>query len=719
LKESAAFISDINVPGMIHAVTIRSPIARGLLRGIECPTLPESYRLITAAQIPGANRLANFPVPILAEDALSYVGQPVAILAGPEASRLGELASLVTLRTEDAAVNGGGQDGGETTVKRDIAVGEWAPAQTEGGRYVSGAYTTGIQEHWYSEAHGALAAPGDNTAGLFTVYTATQWPFHVKRSVAGVLGLDSGMVTVVPTFMMLHLDGKLWYPSLVSCHAALAALVTGSPVKLMLTREEDFMFSPKRNASKAEIRSELGDKGEIRFTELRLTLNLGANGVFEDEIIDQTCLGALGLYRHGAIKIEAAGVRTNIPPQGPMAGFGLSQGFFAAERHASRIADSLGQDPAEWRKRNLLTKDGKASLAIGIKTAKGAPLEALIDSAAKMGDYYRKWAAYELLRLKRREENWASEQRPLRGVGISVACQGNGFLHGGQYGIDSCEVELTLEKDGFLEIKTSLGLSEAGFLEGWRGLAKEILGVEPSMVRLTGDTTNVPDSGPGTLSRNIGSITRLVEACCTAIRNQRFRDPLPITVKSAAKPKKAPGWAAKKSVDPEAFANPGWGASVVEIEMDSVSLVPIIRGVWLTVDGGRILNSHMASRALRIGIIQALGWASREEIRYEEGILPGNIQGNLGKIPLDYYRDYDIPSPEDIPPVFVEFFPGLTSSSGESTDPKGIGELPFSCVPAAYVQAVTQAMDHHFESIPLGSREIWDAWKSKRAEVPQ
>ena len=708
MVENTGFIIDFSVPGMMHAVTIRSPIACGVLRGIKCPALPKTYQLITADQIPGENKLANFSVPVLAGNELSYIGQPVAILAGPEAARLEEISSQIILTTEEYKAVFQESNYGEENViiKRDILVGDNAKAQTESGESIVGLYSTGIQEHWYSEAQGSLAIPSKNSSDTFTIYTASQWPFHVRRSVAGVLGLDSGKVAVIPTLMMFNLDGKIWYPSLLSCHAALAALITGCPVKLMLFREEDFMFSPKRNGSKTVIRSELGEHGEIRKTEVQLTLNLGAEGVFEDEIMDQACLGALGLYRHEALRIEGIGIRTNIPPQGPMTGFGLSQGFFAAERHISRIADSLGQDPAEWRKNNFMKKNqgkvGFDSLAIGINLKKPMPLPELIDAATSMSDYNRKWATYELLRGKRRKEKWTFEQRPLRGIGISIAFQGNGFLHGSLYGIDNSEVEVTLEKDGILEIRTSLGLSGIGFLEGWQNLAQGILGVESMKVRLAGDTANVPDSGPGTLSRNISSITRLLEDCCTGIRNQRFRDPLPITVKCSAKSGEIPGWVPQKSIDPEAFSNPGSGAAVVEIEMEPVSLTPVIRGIWLIVDGGRILNKHMASHALRTGIIQALGWACREQIFYENG-----------KIPLDYYRDYNIPSPEEIPPIHLDFF------QSESTDQKGVGELPFSCIPAAYVQAVSQAMDHHFEKIPLNSREIWDAWKLKQTEISQ
>ncbi|MCL2320274.1 MAG: molybdopterin-dependent oxidoreductase, partial [Treponema sp.] len=540
------------------------------------------------------------------------------------------------------------------------------------------------------------AKPAKNDCS-FTIYTATQWPYQVKRSAALVLGLNGELVKIIPTVMAVHLDGKLWYPSLVACHAALAAWVTKSPVKLMLTREEDFMYSPKRNKSEIEINSALGEKGEILGSIVRVTLDLGAHGIFEDEIIDHTSLGALGLYNHHAYRLSAAGIRTNIPPQGPMAGFGLSQGFFAIERHVSRIADSLGQDPAEWRKNNFLKKN--ENLAIGTALKDPVPLPELVDAAAAMSDYYRKWSSYELLRTSRRGKKWDFRSDPLRGIGISVACQGNGFLYNNETGNGNCAVELTLEKDGSLIIKTSLVTSENTYTDTWRNLAQEILGLEPALIRLINNTGEAPDSGPGTLSRNISSVTKLVERCCTVIRKQRFRSPLPITVKRSAKPGKVPGWIPEKDIDGETFAHPSWGAAIAEVEIDPVSLSPRVRGIWLAVDGGKILSQRRARRTLTTGIIQALGWTCREHVRYEEG-----------RIPQELYRGYDIPSPAEIPPINVDFI------WNDDAAPKGIGELPFCCVPAAYAQAVSQAMDYSFEKIPLDARDIFEAGKLKQTE---
>jgi CO/xanthine dehydrogenase Mo-binding subunit len=701
MKDPNEYIADFSVWGMIHAFTIRSPIAKGTLKEIIFPDLPDSFHLITAENIPGENSLADYPLPVLADKNLSYIGQPIAILAGPEKNKLEELLSQVEVITEkDKPVFSHFSE--DIIVSRDIEYGDHSHAEDR--QTVSGIYKTGIQEHWYAEPHGVVVVPSSlpvaggkkEDAKTFTVYTATQWPFHVKRSVTRLLGLGSENIIVTPTLMTQHLDGKIWYPSLVACHAALASWITKCPVKLMLTREEDFMYSPKRNAAEIEIQSSLGDKGEICDLNVRVSLDLGAEGIFSNEIMDQTCLGTLGIYNHKAAKIKGFGLRTNIPPQGPLAGFGLAQGFFAAERHISRIADTLGQDPAEWRKNNFLKKN--QSLPMGTVLKSSVPLPELIDKAASMSDYYRKWVSYELLKNKRRQEKW-SVTEPLRGIGISTAFQGSGFLDNDEVNDACCTVEITLEKEGFLEIKTSLASSGTPHLRTWQNLAQEILGVDPALIRLTGNTGKAQDSGPGTLSRNIGITGNLVEKCCQAIRKLRFRDPLPITVSRSSRTAKKPGWVPDRTIDPDVFARPSWGAAVAEIEIDHVSLEPFIRGIWLVVDGGKILNEKQAVRTLKTGIIQALGWTCRENLRYEEG-----------KIPLEYFKNYGIPSPGEIPAIMTSFIRTDTTIS------KGIGDLPFCCVPAAFIQAVSQAMNHDFENIPLTISEIWNAWKIKQRE---
>jgi CO/xanthine dehydrogenase Mo-binding subunit len=214
------------------------------------------------------------------------------------------------------------------------------------------------------------------------------------------------------------------------------------------------------------------------------------------------------------------------------------------------------------------------------------------------------------------------------------------------------------------------------------------------MIRII--TENAPDSGPSCASRNITAITKLVEKCCLAIRKQRFHDPLPITVRRSIKPQNGSLYGGFLSapegsiMDINGFTKFGQACAVVEVSVDLIECAPKIRGVWLGVDGGKIVSSNRAKRNITRSAIQALGWAFTEYIEYIKGSLPKN-----------HYENFSIPSPVDIPPIHIEFIPG-------DNEPKGIGELPFTCIPAAFLQAVSQAMDHSFKSIPLKRKEIWE-----------
>ncbi|MDR3147359.1 MAG: molybdopterin-dependent oxidoreductase [Treponema sp.] len=735
--ESSPLLQDIPYRSTLFALTLRSPVPRGRLLSIEGPPLDRTYTLLRAADIPGTNELADFPVPILAHDELSYVGEPVALLVGPNQAKLlsyarqyrvlareepafyaapasvmpadgvpvnaplsgppanGDAAptspaSPVAAGPEPEAAPGaqlGASLGAALFAERVYRRGDTEAAFAKATRIVSGTYATGIQEHGYSEAVGALVEylgpGGDAGQPLYVIHTATQWPYHVSRSVAAVLGLEDGAIITEATAIGLSLDGKIWYPSLIACQAALAAALTRRNVRLLLNREEDFRYSPKRNSSVTEIHSALGDKGEILGTRIDMTLDLGAQAVFAQEILDQSCLGVMGIAGRGALDFKARAIRTNIPPQGPCAGFGTAQGAFAMERHQSRIADTLGLEGAEWRKNN---RPGKEGLAGFIPLREEAPLDQLLDTVAAMGSYYRKWASYELLRRRRRESPPARPES-LRGIGIALGWQGSGLLYPGK---TACEVDVTLNIDGSLEIRTSVGAGQE-FVEIWSGIAREILAVEEVRV-LSRNTALSPDSGPATLSRNITTLSTLVRTSCETIRNQRFRDPLPITVHEHCQ-------SPDTGMDLESRSRPGWGAAVVEVELEDRSYTPAIRGIWLAVDGGSILSEERARRSLKLASAQALGWAAGEYLEYRQGVL------NPARI-----ADYNIPGPGEIPPITVDF---LWNSA---TEPKGIGELPFSCVPAAYIQAVSQAVDHCFEKIPLKPGDIWEVFRHKAHE---
>jgi CO/xanthine dehydrogenase Mo-binding subunit len=707
--EAPCFVTDIYLPQMLYALTVRSPIAKGRLKSIECPKLPGSYTLLSAKDIPGKNSIDDTALPVLAGEEISYIGEPVALLLGPDKNTLEEYSRHCKVIVEEGTpvFSLAEADAGMVAARREIRLGDPEAAFAQAASIVRGAYSSGIQEHWYAEPSGAVAwldeEDTSHKGGVLIVRAATQWPFHVRRSVTQVLGLVASRVLVEPTVAGLHMDGKLWYPSLVSCHAALGAWITRRPVRLILTRAEDFCFSPKRCGTEIIMSTALNEKGEITGMEINTTVNLGAYAINADEILDQVNRGSMGIYNTKNIRLTSAAVKTNIPPQGPFAGFGLAHGFLAVESHVSHIADRLQQDPAQWRFDNGM-KDG--ILPGGLPLKEAAPVQQLVDRVVKMSDYGRKWLSYERLRQNRSLQFFQAKaagarvekKESLRGIGIAVGYQGNGFLYPG---VDKGRyaIEMILGKNGILEIKTSMANCGSDYGALWADIASGILGVDREKVRIN-SVTDFPDSGPLTLSRKIAVLTRLVEQGCREISRKRSRGTLPLSIRKTVHPQNNPVWDefySPQSPDYNAFARPGWASAIVEIEIDPIDFLPWIRGVWMSVDGGKIIAEDRARKSLKESAVQALGWAYREQISYVNGI-----------IPPDQYDNFIIPDPAEIPPIGIDF---IINGQNES---KGIGDLPFTCIPAAYLQAVSQAMDYHFQSVPLKALDLWYAGVAKR-----
>jgi CO/xanthine dehydrogenase Mo-binding subunit len=688
--EKPPFVDDIIIKNCLSGILLRSPMVSGFLKEIRVPRLPYNVSLVAAADIPGKNHLAGSGtgVPIFPKEELAYYGQPVALILGPDPVKLRELAEQCEVLAESAPEPA---EPGEPFLERNYHAGNAGEAFEKAWKVVEGSYTTGIEDPWPSDPAGAVAVPGP--ASSMTIRTATQWPGHVRDSVSGALDIKPVSVTVEPARLEIHLEGKLITPSLLSCQAALGSYCRKKPVKLVLKRDEDFRYSPKSLRAEIRIRTALGKGGQILGTDLTVRAHFGAFGIFAGEILDRIALGALGAYNHESLSLRAGAYSAPIPPAGPTPGFGLAQGFFAAERHASRIADTLGEDPSEWRK-NFFLRRGK-SLPAGTAVRENPPVEELLDTAAALSDYRRKWAANELLRKNRRKnppdrDNPARNfnlNEPFRGIGIALAYQGSSFLYHPGTGRTEEGIELTLEKDGALVISTDFPWGD-NQLHPWKTLAAKILGVEELRISRTGVSGKpLPEAGPACLSRSIAVITGLVEKACVAIRKQRFRNPLPITVRRYYHAGRARAWD-QYPCDENAFSPLSWGSAVVEAEIDPVEYVPRIRGIWMALEGGTILAEDRARKSLANSAIQALSWAMKEKTGY--------TGGRITALP------YPLPRMEEAPKVGIDFL----WSEGK---PGGIGELPFYTVPAAYVQALSQALDYPFQAYPAGSGDIWGA----------
>jgi CO/xanthine dehydrogenase Mo-binding subunit len=668
---------------MLCVGTIRAPVARGSVRSISFPKLPAGYRSILPSDIPGRNRIVSFgaEVPILANEAVSYRGEPVALVAGPDPVRIEELVAgtKVLCEAEEPFENWESFSSEQVAAKRVAISGDPELAFSIAGSVHEATYTSGAIEHYYSEPQGAAAAfDYDKIA----VWCATQWPYHVRDSVALALGCKAQDVSVRPMRLGIHLDGKLWYPSLLACHAAVASIVCGRPAKILLTREEDFLFSPKRARSSVGVRSALSPAGELTALDVRIAINIGACGPLAEEILSQAVLACSGAYSCPNLRVEGYAVRTNTPPMGAFGGLGASHSLFAIEAHANRMAQAAGEDPADWKSRNVLRKG--SLLLTGEPMKDESPYEALLARVSAASDYRRKYAGYELVRKRRAGRS----DGPLRGIGLALAYQGAGPFLSGEAS-NSYTVEATLDKDLRVRILTSAAGGAGGVTEVWRRSAAEILGVGIDKVTVAPpDTDQVPDSGPSTLSRNVSVVNRLVERACEAVQKRRFRDPLPLTARSVYRVPKPIKWEGGQ-VSGAPFDTAAWACAVVELELDAWTLEPRPLGVWLCVDGGKVVAPDRAEAALRSSVADALGACMVE--RFDPSAdADRSAYFRYGLLPL-----------QKLPPIDIAF---LEPSGRDAV--KGIGELPFDTVPAAFLSALSQAADFPFSSLPVPAAAI-------------
>ncbi|MDR2481518.1 MAG: xanthine dehydrogenase family protein molybdopterin-binding subunit [Spirochaetaceae bacterium] len=416
------YVDDIPVDDDYFALIIRSPAACGTLKSVSSPELPPPFLLITAADIPGENTLFDADIPLLAAEKISYAGEPVALLVGPDSLKLEEYAAQCVIEIEEGTPEFSIEDACEAGhIFLSKKTESNYPVKAEGNSVVEGHYETGIQEHWYSEPHGAIA--GISVGGFaLTIKTAAQRPNEVRETVAKTLGLGVEQVTIENTELGIHFDGKIWYPSVIASLAALASVMTKKIVKLQLSREEDYLFSPKRTPSVIYMRSSLKSDGQILDTSATIKIGFGAAAALACPILEETVRYVSKVYKMGKVSAEALAVRNNFPPTGPFAGFGAALTAFAVERHISKITDLLGENGAEWRRDHLQSKvkarfegDSNAGSAAG----GGVAGRDILGAVSLESGFKRKWAAYELLRGRCDAES--ERMLPQRGVGVSFA----------------------------------------------------------------------------------------------------------------------------------------------------------------------------------------------------------------------------------------------------------------------------------------------------------
>jgi CO/xanthine dehydrogenase Mo-binding subunit len=659
---TARYVDDLVFPGLLYGRTIRSNISAGELVAIKLDFDRSGFTIVDHRDIPGRNVVAliDDDQPCLAADAIRHAAEPILLLAHENRERLLEVDPQIEYRETTPHFDP------ETSTKtfKQIAIdkGDIDRGFAMADLVVEGEYRVGHQEQLYIETNGVIAVPEPD--GGMTVYGSMQCPYYVHRALAILLGLQDDKVRVVQAETGGGFGGKEEYPSIIAGHAALLALKSRRPVKLVYDRVEDMLATTKRHP--AVIRHRTGVKRDGRLTAVAIdaVFDGGAYVTLSAVVLSRGMIHASGPYRCEHVRIRGRATMTNTPPNGAFRGFGAPQTQFAAEVHMDRIARRLGIDPVRVREVNAL-RPGDTT-ATGQRLGRDCSALATLREAVKRTDF------------KRRRRALAGTNR---GIGLALFFHGSGFTGSGEVRLASkASLELT-ERGARIRVSST----EIG--QGTRTMHAQIvadtLGVPYEAVEVhAADTGEVPDSGPTVASRTCMVVGRILQRCAEDMRERlgrlspkaylRRHGPLVITREYEAPPGVA--WD-DNSYRGDAYGSYGWACDVVEVELtcDTWQVSPTR---FLTVhEIGRAIHPMLARGQIEGGSVQGLGYALLEQVTMQNGRMANSQLTN-----------YIIPTTLDVPPIEVVVLekPYAHGPFGA----KGVGEMPIDGPAPAVVNAL-------------------------------
>ncbi|MFL6230339.1 MAG: xanthine dehydrogenase family protein molybdopterin-binding subunit, partial [Pyrinomonadaceae bacterium] len=367
---AARYIDDIAFPDMIYGATVRSTVPRGRITGITFGAgVPwDEFTIVTAKDIPGANAVALILLdqPYLASEFVNHPEEPILLLAHPDKNLLERARRAVRVEIEPLPPVFTLDD---SLARREIIWGDdntfktylvekgnveevWSRADAV---IVEGEYRTGAQEQLYIETNGVIAVA--NAEDGVTVWGSMQCPYYVHKALLKLFDLPQEKIRVIQTETGGGFGGKEEYPSMIAGHAALLALKSGKPVKIIYDRAEDMAATTKRHPSLTRHRTAVTREGKLLAQEIDFVVDGGAYATLSSVVLSRGTIHAAGPYFCPNVRINARAVATNSPPHGAFRGFGAPQSIFALERHMDKIARALDLSPEEFRRRNFVREN--------------------------------------------------------------------------------------------------------------------------------------------------------------------------------------------------------------------------------------------------------------------------------------------------------------------------------------------------------------------------
>lgn len=668
------YLADLKCEGALEAVTVRSQVPRGAVRGVSVPELPPDCFIIGAQDVPGVNETLMFAgQPIFADREVRWLGEPVLLVLAPDKRMARELAAQVkidfeelpALMTFDEAI-----EKASPYMDWQNGFGDAEAAFAKAARVVETRVETGAQEHLYMEPQGALAVP--RADGGLTVYASCQGPVIIRDGVAKTLGCAPELVNVVVPAVGGGFGGKEDPPMTICPQAAVAAWKLKRPVRLLYERGEDLLYTAKRHPSKTVMRSALDAEGNILALDAEVWMRAGGYKQSCEWILDTGMRHVTGVYKFPAVRARGRAVGTNTQLNGAFRGFGVPQVYTAIETHMCDIASALGVDSVEL-KRKYMIHDGDETVTNGhFDDVRG---------------------------LRKCADAVTTELPRAKGTGYAFYNFGSPFSWTPELMTEKCSLKLKKDKDGVVHIISELMEMGQGLHTTHRKIAAETLGIDVERVVFDGtDTAWAPNLAITSASRGTVLFGKTVRDAAARLK-PHLDEPGEYEVEeSPVQPERVKFDMAK--IRGDAFHTYANGAVAVAVEVDRSTGKVTVKRLSIAQDSGTPIDRRILKGQIAGGLIQGLGFALGEEF----------YEGRTGSL-----HDYVIPTFEDQPPLSVHIIDDCPYADGPF-GAKCAGEITTVGVGAALLEAVSSAIGRPVRRLPVTSEQILSLLEGKEDE---
>jgi CO/xanthine dehydrogenase Mo-binding subunit len=732
----AKFFSDMALPNMLYAKVARSKYPHAEIRKIntaKAEAVPGVVAVLTHKDVPALNGFGILipDQPVLCSDKVRYLGDAVAVVAAESleaAERAAELveADYVPLPTVSDPLEAMRPDApkvhenGNILRHATVRVGDAEAAFHEATVVVENAYRTGRQMHMYLETEAGIAMLDEK--GRLVLYTGGQSPYRDQMQISRSLGIKPEEIRVISTPVGGAFGGK--EENTVQIHLAMLAMRTKRPVKMTWTREESGIAGMKRHPMIVTMKTATDREGTLIANQVRIVADTGAYASLGPTVLDVAVENSCGPYRIPNIYIDAYSVYTNNGVAGAFRGFGAPQVNFAIESNLDIIAEKLGMDRLEIRKKNVLREGDLGPFGNKMLGSVGV-YETLLKAEHS-----------DLWKNRQMHKSKTSAPRCKRGIAVSTAVKGFGFGTLPDFAAASIQITPT----GKFVVGVSCPEIGQGAVTAYSQIAAEALHSDIADIYIaSADSQLAPDTGTSSASMALvrggnailaaaPKMNELLLEAASKITGEQKRDlefgDSTISSKRDARKSvtyvKVAQFLHTRGSETRVVAGfevprvdkpvegtieiPHWSymyaTAIALVEVDTLTGATKVLQFFLSPDSGRVINPQSYTGQCEGAIVQGLGFALTEETQIENG-----------QIKTDNFTTYIIPTTCDVPEIQID--PVETYEKIGPFGAKGLGEIGIIPVGSVVANAIYDAIGTRMFTLPATPERVYRAIKEK------